>query len=324
MRVLVVVNSQSAEANDASLMLATYFQSLNVDYVTYISDDLPSCAPPAGQGLPAEVRDDPRFAKPFDLAIVLGGDGTILRTARMVATEGTPIMGLNFGHLGFLADSGEAGVIASVAAAMAGEVSVEKRTNLRIDVICDDDYEAAFDELGTTFSKVQYADVINRPYDPSKPQRSFFAMNEMSLARRMSGNIVDFHLAIGGERIASMRADGLVVASPTGSTAYALSAGGPLVSPRHRGIIVVPLNPHTLVSRAMVTSEHDVVEIALDDSRNRSDVALFTDGNRVPLDSPIRRILIRCGDVDTTLLRYKGPSFYRKASDVFFRDARCY
>lgn len=322
MRVLVVANTSNPAAHDASMQLADYFKSLKVDYVIFASDDLPPFGPPAGEGLPLEVRDDPRFAKPFDMAVVLGGDGTILRTARMVASEGTPIMGLNFGHLGFLADSGEAGLIESVAAALSGNVSVEKRTNLRIDVFCDDECEEKGGALDCLRCSSEACKSLQRSVEEGKPLRSFFALNEVSIARALSGLIVDFDIAIHGEKVASMRADGVVVASPTGSTAYALSAGGPLVSPRHRGQIVVPLNPHTLSSRAIVTTEHDVVEIYFPDGSNRSDIAVFCDGNRLPLDSPVRRVMVRAGDVYTTILRYQGSSFYHKISDVFFGNAK--
>ncbi|MDO4182481.1 MAG: NAD(+)/NADH kinase [Coriobacteriia bacterium] len=311
MRILVVINDKSAEALDASLMLATYFQSIGADYVTIISDDVPTFGPPAGCGLPVALRENPQFAEPFNLAVVLGGDGTILRAARIVASEGTPIMGLNFGHLGFLAGSGEAGVLASVAAALAGEAAEERRSNLRIDVYCEGDG----DEDSPT---------LDRPIDPAKPQRSFFALNELNIARGSSGLIVDMDLTIAGEKIAFMRADGMVVSTATGSTAYALSAGGPMVSPRHRGLVVVPVAPHTLVSRAIVTAENDVVEIYLPSESNRSELSLFADGNLLPIDAPVKRVVVQKGAVETTLLRYKGSGFYRKASDVFFCDARCY
>lgn len=327
MRVLVVVNTDNGQARDASILLSAYFASQSIECIVFASDDLPSCGPAAGYGLPQQVQGDPRFAVPFDLAVVLGGDGTILRTARMVASFGTPIMGLNFGHLGFLADTSENGVIEPVAAALAGEVVKEVRTNLQVDVICDDDCDrseadcrCAVCVTGGCYEPVDQDEAL-RGVRPS--YRSFFALNEVSIARGSSGHIVDFEIGVSGESVARMRGDGVVVSSATGSTAYALSAGGPLVAPGFEGLVVVPLAPHTLVSRAMVTAKNDVVEVDLSRDSHRNEIALFTDGNLLELGSSVRRVIVRRGMHATTLLRTGQGGFYRKASDVFFRDARC-
>lgn len=327
MRVLVVVNVDSGQARDASVLLSAYFMSQSIDCVIFASDDLPSSGPAAGFGLPVEVRDDPRFKERFDLAVVLGGDGTILRTARMVASYQTPIIGLNFGHLGFLADTSEDGVIEPVAAALAGDVTVETRTNLQVDVICDDDCVISEQDARCVVCMNEgcyhpiYRDEAEQGERPS--HRTFFALNEVSVARGSSGHIVDFEMNIAGESVARMRGDGVVVSSATGSTAYALSAGGPLVAPDFEGLVVVPLAPHTLVSRAIVTGKSDVVEVNLAQDSHRHEIALFTDGNLIDLGSPVRRVIVRRGMYPTTLLRSKQGSFYRKTSDVFFRDARC-
>ena len=327
MRVLVVVNTDNGQARDAAVLLSAYFSSQLIDCVIFASDDLPPWGPAAGYGLPAEVRNDPRFQERFDLAVVLGGDGTILRTARMVASYQTPIIGLNFGHLGFLADTSEEGVIEPVAAALAGEVIEERRTNLQVDVICDDGCVLSEDDARCV---VCMNEGCYHPVSPEEAEagqrpshRSFFALNEVSIARGSSGHIVDFEMNIAGESVARMRGDGVVVSSATGSTAYALSAGGPLVAPGFEGLVVVPLAPHTLVSRAIVTAKSDVVEINLAQDSHRHEIALFTDGNLLALGSAVRRVIVRRGMFPTVLLRSKQGSFYRKTSDVFFRDARC-
>ena len=326
-RILVVVNSESKEARDMSLMLSAYFNSQQIDHLLFNSNELPDYAPPAGLGMPEEVRDDPRFSRPFSLAVVLGGDGTILRTARMVADEGTPILGLNYGHLGFLAEEFNGGVVEAVASALAGDLLRERRANLRIDVICDDDCT----DCGGNFACHECLDVhatTRRNHfgqsTATGNQRCYFALNEIAIQRNETGNIVDFGLNVSGQELVTMRGDGIVVASATGSTAYSLSAGGPLVSPSHRGLVVVPLNPHTLVSRALVTGEQDVVEINVSNDELRNNIALFADGTKLPLDSPVRRVIIRRGEIPTTLLHFNTNSFYKKCASVFFRDAKCY
>lgn len=327
MRILIVVNSDSPQARDSSVLLSAYLTSQNVDHVVYISDDLPQYGPPSGMGLPLEVRDDPRFLKPFTLAVVLGGDGTILRTARMVADEGTPILGLNYGHLGFLAEEFNGGVVDAVASALAGDLVYDRRANLRIDVICDDDCRDCGGSL-VCHDCLDVHGTTRRTHDGRSTktggQRCFFALNEIAIQRNESGLIVDFGVSISGDKLAEMRGDGVVVASATGSTAYSLSAGGPLVAPGHRGLVVVPLNPHTLVSRALVTGEQDIVEINVSNDCSRNNIALFADGNKLPIDSPVRRVVIRRGEIPTTLIHFNENHFYRKAAQVFFRDSRCY
>ena len=206
MRILIVRNNSNSKAVDASLLLATYLATQGADYTLVDSSDL-SCRGDH-EGLNAALADG------VEMAVVLGGDGTILRTARQIGTSGVPILGVNFGRLGFLANTSDEGVVAVVAAALAGDVVAEQRTNLRIDVVCEgepdpwgDDDEAA-------------------AHDVDDPARTFFALNELAVTRGANGRIIDFSLGISGAHIADMRGDGLVVATATGSTAYALSAGG--------------------------------------------------------------------------------------------------
>ena len=115
-----------------------------------------------------------------------------------------------------------------------------------------------------------------------------------------------------------MRGDGLVVATATGSTAYALSAGGPLVAPGFGGLVTVPLAPHTLHSRAIVTAENDVVEMGLAPTAADREAAVFVDGELLELGRPVRRVYVRRGEAPTVLLRHKCESFYEHAAKVFF------
>lgn len=297
MRVLVVVNKGNERTLDASLLLSAYLSSQGIECTMLDSMQLPACVNLDGPA-PKGARSDERL----DLAIVLGGDGTILRTARFVSDADVPILGINFGHLGFLANSSEPGVVAVVAAALSGDVLAERRANLRIDVVCEGDEVGDGDAGGS---------------GEGSP-RSYFALNELAVARGASGRIVDFSMAVSGDHVASMRGDGVVVSTATGSTAYALSAGGPLVAPGFRGLVVVPLAPHTLQSRAIVTEQHDVVEIELAGEASRCEATLFADGEALGFDRPVARVVVRRGDRPTTLLRYQQESFYAQASRVFF------
>ena len=300
MHILIVRNNSNSQAVDASLLLATYLATQGLDYTLVDSSDL-SCR--------CDHEElNGALASGVEMAVVLGGDGTILRTARQIGTSGVPVLGINFGRLGFLANTGDEGVIAVVASALAGDVVAEQRTNLRIDVVCEgepdpwgDDDEAA-------------------AHDVDDPARTFFALNELAVTRGANGCIIDFSLGISGAHIADMRGDGLVVATATGSTAYALSAGGPLVSPGFKGMIAVPLAPHTLRSRAVVTDASDVIEVGFDDTDEFREATLFVDGDIVPFDAPLRKIYVQCAPFDVTLLRADGASFYERISTDFFGE----
>lgn len=298
MHILIVRNNSNSQAVDASLLLATYLATQGLEYTLVDSSDL-SCRCDH-KGVNAAL------AAGVAMTVVLGGDGTILRTARQIGTSGVPILGINFGRLGFLANSSDDGVIAIVSSALAGDVVAEQRTNLRIDVVCagevdpwDDDSDAAM------------ADVDD-------PARSFFALNELAVTRGANGRIIDFGLSISGDHIADMRGDGLVVATATGSTAYALSAGGPLVAPGFNGLVAVPLAPHTLHSRAIVTAANDVVEMDLSLNRDPREATLFADGELLTFDAPVKRVYVARGTAPTTLLRYQREGFYEHAAKVFF------
>lgn len=298
MHILIVRNNSNSQAVDASLLLATYLATQGLEYTLVDSSDL-SCRCDH-EGVNAAL------AAGVAMTVVLGGDGTILRTARQIGTSGVPILGINFGRLGFLANSSDDGVIAIVSSALAGDVVAEQRTNLRIDVVCagevdpwDDDSDAAM------------ADVDD-------PARSFFALNELAVTRGANGRIIDFGLSISGDHIADMRGDGLVVATATGSTAYALSAGGPLVAPGFNGLVAVPLAPHTLHSRAIVTAANDVVEMDLSLNRDPREATLFADGELLTFDAPVKRVCVARGTAPTTLLRYQREGFYEHAAKVFF------
>lgn len=285
MNILIIRNNSNAAALDASMLLAAYLDSQGVSHRELDSTPLSI----------ESVKDtcaDVDVAS-FDMVVSLGGDGTMLRTARLVGKTRVPILGINFGHLGFLVNSSEDGVVAIVAAALAGDVTREERASLHIDLI-------------------SHGEVV----------ASRFALNEFSVTRGGLGRIIDFGVEISGNHLVDMRGDGLVVASATGSTAYALSAGGPLVAPDFKGLVVVPLAPHTLLSRSIVTDPSDIVEIDLSRNPESREASYFVDGEFIMLDEPIDRVLVRKSNNPTVLLRYKNDGFYSAVADTFFADER--
>lgn len=295
MRILIVRNNYNPKAIESGLLLEVYLASQGIDYVSYDTDDLRGSASVLGAGRIPDVES-------FDLAVVLGGDGTILRTASQVKYYRIPIVGVNFGSLGFMANPNTDGVIPVVAAALAGELTVEKRTNLLINVFCEGDAGMnSGEDLSLQSSEHQY-----------------FALNEMVLARGAQGRVIDCSYSVGGDKVADVKGDGLVVSTATGSTAYALSAGGPLVAPGYNGLIVVPIAPHSLHSRALVTGPSDVVEVAMYPSSANREATMFIDGEIISMEKPIRRVVVQAGEEPTILLRYKAETFYDRTSKVFF------
>lgn len=229
-----------------------------------------------------------------DLVISLGGDGTLLRAARIVGYQEIPILGLSYGHLGFLtaASPDDTDILSVVSDALAGEMHVSRRATLAIDVFAH-----------TDGGEEQTLDT--------------FALNDLALTRGPLSDMVEFTITVSGHRIDRLRGDGVVVSTATGSTGYALSAGGPIVSPDYTGMVCVPIAPHTIQARAFLTSPSDVVEIEM--SRDRPSIpAVAVDGVFVAKDAVVDRVVARRGPGDILLLDYGPESFYTSVSRVFY------
>lgn len=229
-----------------------------------------------------------------DLVISLGGDGTLLRAARIVGSREIPILGISYGHLGFLtaASPEERDVLRVVEDALAGELHVSRRATLACTV-------EAVHQDGTT----EVVDAVG--------------LNDLALTRGPLSDMVEFDITVSGHHIDRLRGDGVVVSTATGSTGYALSAGGPIVSPDYAGMVCVPIAPHTIQARAFLTSPSDVVEITL--SHDRPSVpAIAVDGQFVTCEGAVERVTVRRGDADILLLDFGPESFYNSVSRVFY------
>lgn len=253
-----------------------------------------------------DVVRPPRFGndseaclKGVDLVVSLGGDGTLLRAARLVGSLQIPILGLSFGHLGFLtadANLDQADMFQLVGQALAQELHVTRRAALAV-VVEGYDREGNETTLRTN------------------------AVNEVVLARGASGRMVEFDVSANGVHIDRLRGDGFVVSTATGSTGYALSAGGPIVTPDFTGLVCVPIAPHTITARAFVTSPSDVVELQVASDRS-SDPTIFIDGES-PFESiaPCRLTVSRA-DYDIVLLSARDQAFFESVSRVFYGKVR--
>jgi NAD+ kinase len=169
-----------------------------------------------------------------DLAIVVGGDGTMLSAARNLARHKVPLAGINQGRLGFMTDIAFQDMRKSVGAILQGKHTVEERSLLEAEV-----RRGAQSLLRTV------------------------ALNEAVVTKGSQARLIEFKLSIDGEYVYRLRADGVIVATPTGSTAYALSAQGPILQPTVRAFALVPLNPHVLSARPVSVSDASVIELEL-------------------------------------------------------------
>lgn len=280
MKVLLVPNYYKQEAVESGLTLELWLtrQGFEVEWAADQRSGIESIPDLAGCGL----------------VISLGGDGTLLRAARIVGYREIPILGLSYGHLGFLtaASPQDKNILSVVSDALAGELHVSRRATLACEIMSVN--ERGEEEVCTGF-----------------------ALNDLALARGPLSDMVEFDITVSGHHIDRLRGDGVVVSTATGSTGYALSAGGPIVSPEYTGMVCVPIAPHTIQARAFLTSPSDVVEISV--SKDRPSVpAIALDGQFNTPSGEVERAIVRRGDADILLLDYGPESFYTSVSRVFY------
>jgi len=187
------------------------------------------------------------FYEKSDLILVLGGDGTILHTARQAARHNKPLLGINLGRLGFLAEAELSDYSMILDSVAEGSYQVESRMMLQAELM----------RKGRT-------------------SKSFLALNDIAVTKSSYSRIIHLKALINGNAINNYSADGILVSSPTGSTAYSLSAGGPVIDPGMECLLLTPICPHTLNSRSIVTDASSTIEIVVDDTNK--DIVLTIDG----------------------------------------------
>ena len=273
-----------------------------------------SAARLAGAGIVVRVLDDeaadldiagaevcafgPDAARGTEIVLVLGGDGTFLRAAELARATDAAIIGVNLGRVGFLAETEPDAVEEMLSAVERCEYEVEERLTLDATV-----RDADGQVVGSTW-----------------------ALNEVSIEKVERARVLDVVLAVDGHPLTSFGCDGILVASPTGSTAYAFSAGGPVVWPDVAALLLVPTNAHALFARPLVTSPESVVTVAVPADGNRARVS--ADGRRV-VDVPDGgRVEVRRSDRSVRIARVTPTAFGDRLVAKFglpvrgFRDAR--
>lgn len=215
-----------------------------------------------------------------EVVVAIGGDGTILGIAQKACYYNRPILGINLGRLGFLADVERTRIEELFEKLLKGEYTIEERMMLMVKII-----------------------------DPSGEVSRFYGLNDISVTRGSCSRITEYEMFINNAYLDIYAADGVVVATPTGSTGYNLSAGGPIVSPLAKNIIVTPICPHTIYSRTMVVADTDKVRIKTHNYLGTT-LELAVDGQTKSYVTPLHEIEIEKAPFTTKLIKLSGYDFF--------------
>lgn len=222
-------------------------------------------------------ESDTEIIRSFDYMFSLGGDGTLLDTITIVKDRGIPIVGINIGRLGFLASIGKNEIASCIEALEQGTITKDERTLIHLD-----------SNMPTLFGG-----------DP-------FALNEFTIHKKDSSAMITIHTYINGEFLMSYWADGLIVSTPTGSTGYSLSCGGPIIFPTSENFVITPVAPHNLNIRPIVVSDQSVISFEIE---GRSDHFLVTlDSRYETVDSSVQ-LAVRKEHFNVTLVRPYEQNF---------------
>ncbi len=272
-RVLLVVHSQRGQAAQFAVQTARGLMAQDIDVIV-TEEDLDALGEVSVQA----VAVDEHAADGCELVIVLGGDGTILRGAELARGADVPLLGVNLGHVGFLAEAEREDIEEVVHAVVEQAWNVEER--MAIDV---------------------------RVWRAGKLVQTTWALNEMSMEKAMRERMIDVLVEVDGRPLSRWGCDGVVCSTPTGSTAYAFSAGGPVVWPEVEALVVVPLSAHALFARPLVVSPRSVVAFELHGMGPAA--VLWADGRRLVEVEPASRIEVRTSPQPVRLARLISGTF---------------
>lgn len=218
-----------------------------------------------------------------DCVIVLGGDGTILRTAREIGMYQLPLLGVNLGNLGFLAEVDAKDIVKTLKALVDEDFIIEDRMMLQTQI-----------------------------FEKGQSRNIGLALNDIVATRSSISRMVGYSVYVNNDLVNHYYADGIIISTPTGSTAYNLSAGGPILAPSNEMIVITPICPHSLTARSIVISSKDQVRITFENNRTSwdEDLQVTIDGQQVVSISNESEILIGKSSVYTHLIKMNSIDFY--------------
>jgi NAD+ kinase len=269
--IALVIHQDRPAATEVALETVDWLESLSHRVVVPVAEA-------ERLGRPGLGVDEDELGSHASVAVSLGGDGTMLRTVALVADHDVPVIGVNFGQLGYLTDVEPDGVRQALESFLAGRYSIEERMLLQVDI------ERA-----------------------EQPATTVLALNEAVVEKTASGNTVRLDVELDGSFFTPYAADGLIVATPTGSTAYAFSARGPIVEPTHRALLLTPVSPHMLFDRTLVLDDDSRVRLTVSDHRP---AALVIDGRSMGELHPGDRVTCRAADTVARLVMFGPRDFH--------------
>ncbi|MGB8508190.1 MAG: NAD(+)/NADH kinase [Pyrinomonadaceae bacterium] len=229
-------------------------------------------------GCAVETLEYAELVASVDLIVVLGGDGTMISTARMIGDRGVPVLGVNYGTLGYLAEFGSEEMIPALEAVTVGAYKIDRRLMLAAEVRRD-----------------------------GERLMSERVLNDVVISKSALSRIIEIETWIDKQFVNVFRADGLIISTPTGSTAYNLSAGGPVIYPSMGAVVITPICPHTLSNRPIVVPDDVEFEFTL---KTREDVALTLDGQvGVPLEIE-DRVIVRKSSTTFNLIQASTRNYF--------------
>lgn len=218
------------------------------------------------------------LGKDVNLMLSIGGDGTFLATLNFIRDSGIPVLGINTGHLGFLANVAQTEINAAISAVFNKQFSIEQRAMLSVSA-----------------SKSLSFDDVN------------YGLNELTIFKKDSSSMITIHTYINGEFLNSYFADGLIIATPTGSTAYSLSCGGPLVMPGSQNFVITPIAPHNLNVRPLVISDSNVITLKVEARSGHYRATL--DSRSEVIDSSVE-LTIKKADFPLNIVKLHNQNFF--------------
>ena len=310
---LIVHPSDAARASAEEI--ASWWQVEGVSVAAADLDDFPE-EPETADLAGADID-----ASSFDIAVSLGGDGCMLRAVRLVSDADVPVLGVNYGKLGYLAEVKAENAVAALKRVQAGDYSIEERMRLSVSLHRGSGGEQpAVGDGGTEIEGARRTigeadrEASQTAQKASKTINLGGVLNEVVLEKLQSGHTVQLSVSVNGKFFTNYVADGIILATPTGSTAYSMSARGPIVAPSHEAIILTPVSPHMIFDRPLILPPVAQVSIEVLEGRPAESA---TDGKKQPTLNPGDRLVCQKSPHPARLVTFAERDFLAVLKEKF-------
>ena len=314
---LIVHPSDAARASAKEI--ASWWEAEGISVAAADLDDFPE------EPEEADLAGANIDASSFDIAVSLGGDGCMLRAVRLVGDADVPVLGVNYGKLGYLAEVEADNAIAALQRVQAGEYAIEERMRLSVSIYRGGGEQAAGEQSAVGDGGIetegarravgdadQAADQADRQVGTTMNLGG--VLNEVVLEKLQSGHTVQLSVSVNGKFFTNYVADGIILATPTGSTAYSMSARGPIVAPSHEAIILTPVSPHMIFDRPLILPPDAKISIEVLEGRPAETA---TDGKKQPSLAPGDSLLCQKSPHPARLVTFAERDFLAVLKEKF-------